>query len=180
MAPATLKHSPRKGHNVMSDISGDELNKIRYRDCMSRHGVSVSVVTTQFEGKRYGFTATAVCSVSDTPPTLLVCINRMSSSFRAFTQASHFCVNLLMPGQEGISNAFGGKRPQHERFELDAWRDGAHGTPILSGAAVFFVCRLTRSIDEASHSILLGQVLDMQENQEPGALLYYQRKYIEL
>ncbi|NIJ60272.1 flavin reductase (DIM6/NTAB) family NADH-FMN oxidoreductase RutF [Pseudochelatococcus lubricantis] len=32
----------------------------------------------------YGFTASAVCSVSDTPATLLVCINRASSSFPAF------------------------------------------------------------------------------------------------
>jgi flavin reductase len=147
---------------------------------MSRHGVSVSVVTTQFEGKRYGFTATAVCSVSDTPPTLLVCINRMSSSFRAFADTTYFGVNVLMPGQEDISNAFGGKRPQHERFELGAWSEGVHGAPILSGAAVSFECRLTRSIDEASHSVLLGRVLGMQENHEPGTLLYYQRRYIDL
>jgi flavin reductase len=164
----------------MSQIAFDEDRKRKFRNSMSRHGVSVSVVTTRFEGKPFGFTATAVCSVSDSPPTLLVCINRSSSCFGAFAKAQYFNVNVLMPAQESVSNAFGGSKSHEERFDHGVWTDGTHGAPVLAGAAVSFECELTRSIDEASHSILLGLVLDMHENDEQGTLLYYQRRYVGL
>ncbi|OYZ91740.1 MAG: hypothetical protein B7X99_16145, partial [Rhizobiales bacterium 17-65-6] len=55
-----------------------------YRDAMSRVGAAVNVVTTDGPGGKAGFTASAVCSVTDSPPTLLVCLNRGSSVSPAF------------------------------------------------------------------------------------------------
>ncbi|MDG9697424.1 flavin reductase, partial [Streptomyces sp. DH17] len=40
---------------------------------MANLGAAVNVVTSAGDAGRVGFTATAVCSVSDTPPMLLVC-----------------------------------------------------------------------------------------------------------
>ena len=47
-----------------------------FREAMSRLGAAVHVITTDGPSGKTGFTATAVCSVSDAPPTLLVCLNR--------------------------------------------------------------------------------------------------------
>ncbi|MPT25288.1 MAG: flavin reductase, partial [Starkeya sp.] len=47
-----------------------------YREAMSRLVAAVHVITTHGAEGRAGFTATAVASVSDSPPTLLVCLNR--------------------------------------------------------------------------------------------------------
>ena len=47
-----------------------------FRDAMSLLTSAVSVVTTAGMADRHGFTASAVCSVTDTPPTLLVCMNK--------------------------------------------------------------------------------------------------------
>jgi len=47
----------------------DNVDKAAFRNGMSRLS-AVSVVTTIHENRRYGFTASAVCSVSDTPATL--------------------------------------------------------------------------------------------------------------
>lgn len=145
---------------------------------MSRLGSAVSVVTTMFGGKRLGFTASAVCSVSDNPPTLLVCINRTSSSFPAFADARHFCVNTLMPGHEEISDAFGGKTPAADRFEFGDWRDGLTGVPVLTSASVSFECELTSSVDQATHRVLFGRVINLQENVEKATLLYCMRRYL--
>ena len=49
-----------------------------FREAMSRLGAAVHVVTTAGPGGKTGFTATAVCSVSDAPPTISVCLNRRS------------------------------------------------------------------------------------------------------
>ena len=50
----------------------------QFREAMSRLGAAVHVVTSAGPAGRTGFTATAVCSVSDQPATLLVCLNRQS------------------------------------------------------------------------------------------------------
>jgi len=49
----------------------DKVDKAAFRNGMSRLGSAVSAVTTIHENRRYGFTASAVCSVSDTPATLV-------------------------------------------------------------------------------------------------------------
>lgn len=47
-----------------------------FRNAMAQLGTAVHVVTTDGAGGRAGFTASAVCSVTDTPPSVLVCINK--------------------------------------------------------------------------------------------------------
>jgi hypothetical protein len=43
-----------------------------FRNAMALLGGAVSVITTDGPAGRFGFTASAVCSVTDSPPTLLV------------------------------------------------------------------------------------------------------------
>lgn len=160
------------------DSAFDTVDKSAFRNGMSRLGSSVSVVTTRYGEIRYGFTASAVCSVSDTPPTLLVCINRASSSFAAFANARHFCVNTLMPGQEGLSEIFGGKTPSTDRFAFGTWTVGPTGAPVLADASVSFECELTNAVDEATHRVLFGRIMHMRENEERQSLLYCLRRYL--
>lgn len=127
----------------MVDHRFDIVDRATFRSGMSRLGASVNVVTTRSGSERYGFTASAVCSVSDTPATLLVCINRASSCFHAFGNTRHFCVNTLMPGQEDISNLFGGRTPSEDRFTLGEWTEGLTGVPVLANASVIFRCPIT-------------------------------------
>lgn len=162
----------------MMDQRFDTVDQTTFRNGMSRLGSAVSVITTLSGGKRYGFTASAVCSVSDTPATLLVCINRASSSFPAFANTPHFCVNTLMPGQEDISDAFGGKVPVADRFALGEWAEGGMGVPVLTNASVSFECTLTNAVDEATHRVLFGRVINIRENEEKAALLYCMRRYL--
>lgn len=87
-----------------------------FRDAMSCMGAAVNIITTDGPAGRAGFTASAVCSVTDTPPTLLVCLNRGASVWPVFNENRTLCVNTLSAGQEPLSNLF--------------WRQNAHGTPL--------------------------------------------------
>lgn len=156
------------------------VDKAAFRSGMSRLGSAVSVVTTIADGKRHGFTASAVCSVSDTPATLLVCLNRASSCFQAFENTRHFCVNTLMPGHEEISDAFGGKISTSDRFSYGSWGDGLTGVPVLANASISFECELSNAIDEATHRIFFGRVIGIREHEEKAALLYCMRRYLHL
>ena len=46
--------------------------RLRFRDAMASLSAAVNVVTTEGEAGRCGITATAVCSVTDTPPSVMV------------------------------------------------------------------------------------------------------------
>jgi flavin reductase len=162
----------------MMDRRFDAVDTAAFRNGMSRLGAAVSVVTTNSGGMRYGFTASAVCSVSDTPPTLLVCINHASSCFHSFENARNFCVNTLMPGQEDISDHFGGKTPTKDRFALGEWTEGLTGVPVLAGASVSFECEFTNAVDEATHRVLFGRVIDVREHERQATLLYCMRRYL--
>jgi flavin reductase len=155
-----------------------QVGQVAFRNSMSRLGSAVSVVTTVSGGKRYGFTASAVCSVSDSPATILVCINRASATFPAFATATHFCINTLMPGQEDLSEAFGGRAPAVDRFALGEWSEGVTGVPVLNNASVSFECALSNAVDEATHRILFGRVIDIREHKKRAALLYCMRRYL--
>ena len=82
-----------------------------YRDAMACLGASVNIVTTDGWAGRAGFTASAVCSVTDNPPTLLVCINRESSAYASVRENGVVCVNVLSARHERLSRLFGGGIP---------------------------------------------------------------------
>lgn len=83
-----------------------------------------------------------------------------------------------MPGQEAISNLFGGRTPSMDRFTLGDWREGLTEAPVLANASVSFECELTNAIDEATHRVLFGRVIDVRENEEQATLLYCMRRYL--
>jgi flavin reductase len=120
------------------------LSKTDFRHAMSRLGAAVNIITTDGPAGRAGFTASAVCSVTDEPPTLLVCLNRSASVYQTFKGNGVLCVNVLGTGHQEISNLFGGKTPMDERFAAGQWSVGPSGSPLLEDASVSFDCRLSQ------------------------------------
>lgn len=149
----------------------------RYRDAMAAVAAAVNVVTTDGPGGRAGFTATAVCSVTDAPPTLLVCVKRDSSVGEAFRANGALCVNTLAPGHRPLSNLFGGRTPAEERFAAATWRRGPSGAPMLEGALASFDCRIDRVVDVGTHAVLFCEVLDISLGQDRQGLIYVGRRY---
>ncbi len=114
-----------------------------FKDGMASLGAAVNVVTTLIAGEPAGFTATAVTSVSDKPPTLLVCLNRSSSVYHAFSRTERLCVNTLAAHQEDVAAIFASKLSQPERFAAVEWRSFVTGAPLLGACSVAFDCKIT-------------------------------------
>ncbi len=70
-----------------------------YRDAMACLGAAVNIVTTDGRAGRAGFTASAVCSVTDNPPTLLVCLFVCTGALKR-VQARAICVEQCIPLRE--------------------------------------------------------------------------------
>lgn len=150
-----------------------------FRDAMARVGAAVHIVTTDGPAGRAGFTASAVCSVSDTPPTLLVCLNRAASVYPAFAANGVLCVNTLGAGQQPLSQLFGGRTPMDERFNAARWHAGATGSPMLADACVSFDCRVTRASSVGTHDVLFCEVIGVRMGTATDGLLYFDRRYHE-
>jgi flavin reductase len=145
---------------------------------MARFGAAVSVVTTDGPGGRFGFTASAVCSVTDDPPTLLVCVNRKNDSHAPLMANGVLCVNTLAADQEAISSLFGGKElNQDARFAGGRWHTLATGAPVLDGAVVAFDCRIVQITEIGTHSVIFGTVSALQHGPAHDGLIYFARGY---
>jgi len=154
---------------------GAPLIRQDYRDAMARLAAAVNIITTDGPSGRAGFTATAVCSVTDEPPTLLVCLNRSASAHPIVTANGQLCVNTLAGAQRDLSNLFGGKTPMAERFAAAQWSTGVTGSPLLDGATVSFDCRISHSASVGTHDILYCEVLAVYRRDSSDALVYFGR-----
>ena len=82
--------------------------RLRFRDAMASLSAAVNIITTEGDAGQCGITATAVCSVTDTPPSLMVCINANSAMNPVFQGNGKLCVNVLNHEQELMARHFAG------------------------------------------------------------------------
>jgi flavin reductase len=150
-----------------------------FREAMSRLGAAVHVVTTAGPGGKTGFTATAVCSVSDAPPTILVCLNRRSRGGPVLRENGVFCVNTLGAEGETIADMFAGRTgvANAERFEAGRWTTLKTGAPVMTDAVIAFDCRVVEIKAVASHNVIFGAVEDIRLGPAGPALVYHERAY---
>ena len=161
-------------------LSGDEIaeaTKQSYREGMARLGAAVNLVTTDGPAGRAGFTASAVCSVTDKPPTLLVCLNRSASVYETFLRNRVLCVNTLASGHEELSKLFGGKTPMDERFAAAEWAKLETGAPALVGAVAAFDCRVTEIFESSTHDVMFCTVAAIEVDASRDGLVYFARRY---
>jgi len=150
-----------------------------FREAMSRLGAAVHVVTTAGPGGKSGATATAVCSVSDAPPTLLICLNRRSQTNPVVTENGMFCVNMLGATHAEIADLFAGRTGVQgsDRFSTGDWMVLTTGSPVLASAVIAFDCRIVEVRSVASHNVFFGAVETVRLGPSGPALVYHERAY---
>ncbi|MBB4566264.1 flavin reductase [Rhizobium leucaenae] len=158
-------------------VANPDAVKSEFRNAMARMAAAVSIVTTNGPAGLAGFAATAVCSVSDSPPTLLVCLNRTASVHPAVAENGVLCVNVLSEGHQDLSRLFGGKTPVAERFAAGEWSELSTGSPALEDALVSFDCRVVHRANGGTHDILMCEVDAIRQRDGGQGLIYFDRAY---
>ena len=141
---------------------------------------AVNIITSTNASHRYGMTATAVCSASADPPTVLACINKLASTHDAVAKSKAFCVNVLRSEDWELSTTFSGAQSGEVRFKSRDWTHLATGSPVLIDALVSFDCRVVKKMAHGSHTVFLGQVEQMLLGQKGKPLLYSEGQYAKL
>ncbi|MNQ89386.1 FMN reductase (NADH) RutF [compost metagenome] len=152
-----------------------------FRNAMALLGGAVSVITTDGVAGRFGFTASAVCSVTDQPPTLLVCMNRSSHSNVHFKTNGVLSVNVLTAEHQDISGVFANRElTMEQRFAAAHWHTLESGAPLLDEALVSFDCRIAQAHEVGSHTIFYCEILDLKIGESQEGLVYFNRAYHRL
>lgn len=150
------------------------IDAAEFRGCMRSLTGAVSIITCGEVGHRTGLAATAVCSLTDSPPMLLICVNSTASAHPVIRNAGCFAVNVLCDRDASIAGRFSSKSVMGEaRFHDGDWTTLETGAPVLADAVVSFDCQLETEHQYGSHSIFIGKVMAATTRGGKSPLLYH-------
>lgn len=141
-----------------SSLGSEEAAVGAFRSAMRRLGGAVSVVTTMHDGRPFGLTATAVCSLTAEPPRILVCVNLSGTSYQLIAESRVMAVNVLGTQHQDMAMAFAKKPEGVDLFAENEWTHGATGAPLLADSLVSFDCEVEQLIVTSTHAIVIGEI----------------------
>ena len=139
------------------ELAATELGPDELRLALGRFVTGVTIVTCRDDqGQAVGLTANSFNALSLDPPLVLWSLRQASSTIEAFTNASHFAVNVLAADQVDLSRRFA--RPSSAKFDAGVWTDGQGGAPLLAGCVAVFECRRRSHHAAGDHVLFIGEV----------------------
>ena len=159
-----------------------EVTASDFRNAMRQLTGGVSVITAGKGRDISGMTVTSVSSLSVDPPSLIVSLNRESSSWPLVKRYGFFGVNILTSDQVDIAERFTGKGGLKgaDRFAGAPWTTRASGVPLLADALAAIDCEVEDIVERHSHAIVIGRVLDVAVSARTAALAYWQGRYVAI
>lgn len=150
-----------------------------WRAAMGYFPSGVTIVTSWDQGQPVGSTVSAFCSVSLTPPLLLICLD-LSNPIRPAVEASGvFGVNILNHESGALALHFAGG-PEIDRFEGHPYRAVEGGAPQLECAPVFIDCTVEHIHAAGDHLILVGRGTHIEHASSHPPLLYHKGQFPKL
>ena len=144
-----------------------------YRRAMRAFATGVAIVACGEGAGRAGCVATAVASLSLTPPSLIVNLQRDGSTLRRLRECALFSVNFLSDAQEPTARRFSGGP---DRFAAGEWSVGLTGAPRLDGALAVLECRVEEILPRFTHAIVIGRV-EAASARDGAALLHFRGRF---
>ncbi|WP_246673486.1 MULTISPECIES: flavin reductase family protein [unclassified Mesorhizobium] len=147
-----------------------------FREAMQRFAGPVTAITTIENGTPSGLMATAVCSLSADPPSIIVCINKTATAHDAVLRQGFFGCSVLPDTLRAFAEHFA-RAKGTDRFEGALWIMQETGAPLLAGSSVAFDCRIAATYDGYSHSIVVGIIHDiLLPNENADRCMLWHRK----
>ncbi len=155
------------------DTAADPALGDAFRLAMRNVASAVYLITASGPEGDVGMTATAACSLSFDPFSVLICVNRSASMFRTLVVSGRFVLNVLSAQDESIAAAFGSPAGRDDRFGAGDWYQLA-GMPALRSSLASIACHVADTKDFGTHRIFVGQVEQVDNRDGLAELLYCQ------
>ncbi len=157
------------------------LNVELFKNAMAQWASGVTIVTTQWNGEKFGLTASSFTSISLEPPLVSVALANSLYTLALMQQSGLFAVSLLASDQIDLGMRFAGMIPDIvDRFDGIDYTVAVTGCPIILGSLGWLDCRVYHSFEAGDHTVFIGEVLEADAREDGKPLLYYNRDWRHL
>lgn len=151
-----------------------------FREAMRLLAGGVAVVTTEVDGRPWGLTVSACCSLTAEPPRILVSLGSGTVTMRSIVDHGGFGVALLGADQVEAARvcAATGQPKFIDGFTVDLPRTDI-ASPVVRGALVHLDCAVERSYPIGDHRLVVGLVREaiVSEDTSHDPLVYFERRF---
>ncbi|PYD53127.1 hypothetical protein CFR78_11040 [Komagataeibacter rhaeticus] len=174
----TRETATRNSAYIINDRELSIMDK-SFREAMSRLASGVCIVATDGVAGRAGATLTSVTSVTDSPGTVLLCLNRNSMSLPAILGNGVLSINILAQTHRPISDCFASPIRHEEKFRNGIWTFSTGRCPALEGSLATLQCSIASSVESGSHTVMFCTVNEIDLHDAPAQpLIYFSRGYV--
>ncbi len=147
-----------------------------FREVLAHLPTGVSVLTANGPTAPIGMAANSVTSVSLSPPLMLFCPARSSTTWPDIRDVGRFCINVMAGHHEEVTRRFAAR--EVDRFAGVTYTDRAGG-PALAEALAWIDCEIQDEHEAGDHTIVVARVTAMEaaagESFEP--LVFFRGSY---
>jgi flavin reductase (DIM6/NTAB) family NADH-FMN oxidoreductase RutF len=138
----------------------------------------VSVVVAVSAGRKAGLTVSSLVSVSLEPQLVSISIGRDASIFEVLDEAGSWAVSILAGDQAHLAQHFARSVPPLVQWDGIPVRDDE--PMLLAGAVGWILAETVQHIEVGDHVIFVGAVRSLETGPGQGALVYLDRRYLQL
>ena len=125
-----------------------------------------------------GFTINSFSSLSLSPPLIIFNIYKTETDHVDFLKNNSFVINFLSREQEEVSRLFATKDP--EKVNKTQHSISENKNIILNDTLGHIELSVFQQIDLADHVLVIGQVQNLETDDNKKPLIYYRSKYQSL
>ena len=118
----------------------------------------VTVVTVMDGETPRGLAVNAFSSISLDPPTVMVCVQRTSSTHDSLYRARHLAINILSTDQVDVINRFASK--SDDKFAGVDWRSGPFGSPLIDRSSAQVETEIRERLQASTHTVFICRVVE--------------------
>jgi flavin reductase (DIM6/NTAB) family NADH-FMN oxidoreductase RutF len=154
-------------------IEGLPCDELAFRKALGHFASGVAIITVVDDGIIHGTATNVFCPVSLQPPLVMISVGQQSRIRSILPRSRFYGISVLGRDQETFARHFAG-RPQTSLQVSFTWQQNC---PLLAGALLQLVCKITNECAAGDHMLYIGQVVYLNSSDEHAPLLFYSGRY---
>lgn len=136
----------------------------------------VTVVTALDDQTPRGLAVNAFSSISLEPPTVMVAVQRTSSTHDCLYRARHLAINILSTDQMDVVSVFATKSP--DKFSGLDWVPGPFGSPLINRSGAQMEVEIRERLQASTHTVFICRVVHAAVSERPP-MVYSAGKFFD-
>src|SRR5690349_22581474 len=149
-----------------------------FRRLLGRFASGIAIITARDGDRDVGMTVSAFCSVSLSPPLVLVCVDRSASMHELLLTHPKLGISIVACAHEEVCRRFADKK-ETRRFDGVSFTRGKSAVALLDDAMTHLECQVVHHCEAGDHTIFIAEV-ERGAMHEGRPLVYYRGRFAQL